>query len=339
MTLLAVKDLHTHFVSRDTDNRVRVAKALNGVSFSLDAGRILGIVGETGAGKSLTAQSVVGLLRPPARIVSGSVAFEGRELTTMSAAELNGMRGGEIAMVVQNPRTSLDPLTRVGDQLVRLHRVHTGGPRAVSQRRALEMMEAVGIPDPVNRARSWPHELSGGMAQRILLAMALMNGPKLLIADEPTTGLDVTVQAQILDLLRDLTAQFNMATMMITHDLGVVAHFCDDIAVMFAGSIVESGPVRDVFTGPEHPYTRNLISATPERFRMGEKRISGGQPPDLYNLPPGCALQSRCAHTTDMCAATVPNIEVAPGHLALCHFAGQLAENEPVKDQTARRRA
>ncbi len=329
MTLLTVEDLHTHFISRDLDNRVRVAKALNGVSFSLRAGRILGIVGETGAGKSLTAQSVVGLLRPPARIVAGSIKFEGRELTTMPPADLNRIRGAEIAMVVQNPRTSLDPLTRVGDQLVRLHQIHTGGSRDASRKRALEMMEAVGIPDPTSRARSWPHELSGGMAQRVLLAMALMNAPKLLIADEPTTGLDVTVQAQILDLLRDLVARFDMATMIITHDLGVVAHFCDDIAVMFAGTIVESGSVGDVFAAPVHPYTRNLINATPERFRMGGAGTLGGQPPDLYNLPPGCALQSRCAFATDRCRQPVPNVEVADGHFGLCHFAGTLEAAPP----------
>lgn len=331
MTLLDVKDLHTHFISRDIDNRVRIAKALNGVSFSLDAGRVLGIVGETGAGKSLTAQSVVGLLRPPARIVAGSVRFEGRELTTMPREELNRIRGAEIAMVVQNPRTSLDPLTRVGDQLVRLHQIHSGGTIAASRHHALEMMEAVGIPDPTSRARSWPHELSGGMAQRVLLAMALMNGPKLLIADEPTTGLDVTVQAQILDLLRDLVARFNMATMIITHDLGVVAHFCDDIAVMFAGSIVESGPVADVFANPVHPYTRNLIAATPEQFHMGKARTLGGQPPDLYNLPPGCPLQSRCAFAADLCRTPVPNKEVSPGHFALCHFAGTLDTAQPTE--------
>lgn len=324
MTLLEVEDLHTHFISRDIDNQVRVAKALNGVSFSLNAGRVLGIVGETGAGKSLTAQSVVGLLRPPARIVAGSVRFEGRELTTLPRDQLNDIRGAEIAMVVQNPRTSLDPLTRVGDQLTRLHQVHSGGSQAASRKRALEMMEAVGIPDPSSRAQSWPHELSGGMAQRVLLAMALMNGPKLLIADEPTTGLDVTVQAQILDLLRDLVAQFNMATLIITHDLGVVAHFCDDIAVMFGGSIVESGPVSNVFDHPQHPYTRNLIGATPEKFRMRQAGSVGGQPPDLYNLPPGCALQSRCAFATDLCRTPVPNKTVAPGHRALCHFAGEL---------------
>ncbi|KMK64899.1 ABC transporter ATP-binding protein [Puniceibacterium sp. IMCC21224] len=330
MTLLVVEDLHTHFISRDIDNRERVAKALNGVSFSLEAGRILGIVGETGAGKSLTAQSVVGLLRPPAKIVSGSVRFDGRELTTMPSAELNRIRGAGIAMVVQNPRTSLDPLTRVGDQLVRLHQIHSRGSREASRKRALEMMEAVGIPDPTSRARSWPHELSGGMAQRVLLAMALMNAPKLLIADEPTTGLDVTVQAQILDLLRDLVTRFDMATMIITHDLGVVAHFCDEIAVMFGGSIVESGPVADVFATPVHPYTRNLIGATPERFQMGGAKALGGQPPDLYNLPPGCALQSRCAYATEICRMSVPNIEVTPGHFGLCHFAGTL-KSEPAE--------
>lgn len=329
MTLLEVEDLHTHFISRDIDNRVRIAKALNGVSFSLQAGRILGIVGETGAGKSLTAQSVVGLLRPPARIVAGSVRFEGRELTTMSPEDLNRIRGAEIAMVVQNPRTSLDPLTRVGDQLVRLHQIHSGGSLEMSRKRALEMMEAVGIPAPESRAKSWPHELSGGMAQRVLLAMALMNGPKLLIADEPTTGLDVTVQAQILDLLRDLVARFNMATMIITHDLGVVAHFCDDIAVMFGGSTVESGPVADVFAAPVHPYTRNLIGATSEQFQKGRARTLGGQPPDLYNLPPGCALQSRCAFATELCRTPVPNKEIAPTHFALCHFAGTLDEMKP----------
>ncbi len=324
MTLLEVDDLHTHFISRDIDNRVRVAKALNGVSFSLEAGRILGIVGETGAGKSLTAQSVVGLLRPPAKIVGGSVRFEGRELTTMAPDALNRLRGHEIAMVVQNPRTSLDPLTRVGDQLVRLHQVHSDAAPAASRQRALEMMQAVGIPDPQSRARAWPHELSGGMAQRVLLAMALMNAPKLLIADEPTTGLDVTVQAQILDLLRDLVARFDMATTIITHDLGVVAHFCDDIAVMFAGSIVESGPVRDVFAHPAHPYTRNLIGATPERFRVGGARLLGGQPPDLYNLPDGCAFRARCGFATDLCRTPVPRTHVSADHVALCHFAGQL---------------
>lgn len=325
MTLLQVRDLQTHFISRNMDNQVRVARALNGVNLSLEAGKVLGIVGETGAGKSLTAQSITGLLRPPARIVGGSIRFDGRELVGMEDEALNRIRGSEIAMVVQNPRSSLDPLTRVGEQLVRLHQVHTGGPIEASRARAIEMMTAVGIPDPQSRAQAWPHELSGGMAQRVLMAMALMNAPKLLIADEPTTGLDVTVQAQILDLLRDLVARFQMATMIITHDLGVVAHFCDDMVVMFAGNVVEAGPVRDVFAAPAHPYTRSLIAATPERLRIGTGMVLGGQPPNLYDLPSGCALQGRCPLARPVCATPVPNRRVGDGHVALCHLAGSEA--------------
>lgn len=331
MSLLKVEGLRTHFISRDIDNRTRIAKALNDVSFELDAGRVLGIVGETGAGKSLTAQSIVGLLRPPARIVGGTVTFDGRDLTAMDDDTLNEVRGAEISMVVQNPRTSLDPLTRIGDQLVRIHQAHSGGPSAASRARALEMMRAVGIPDPESRARAWPHELSGGMAQRVLIAMALMNAPKLLIADEPTTGLDVTVQAQILDLLRDLVARFDMATMIITHDLGVVAHFCDEIVVMFAGTVVERGPVRDVFRDPAHPYTRNLIAATPERLKIGAQVSLGGKPPDLFNLPAGCALRDRCAHAAELCATPPPDIEIGPAHRALCHFANALDTASPVE--------
>ena len=324
MSLLKVEGLHTHFVSRDIDNQVRTARALQDVSFELAPGRTLGIVGETGAGKSLTAQSVTGLLRPPARVVAGKVWFEGQELTGMDPDALNEIRGRDIAMVVQNPRTSLDPLTRIGDQLVRIHQAHRGGPAEASRARALEMMAAVGIPDPEGRARAWPHELSGGMAQRVLIAMALMNAPKLLIADEPTTGLDVTVQAQILDLLRDLVARFDMATMIITHDLGVVAHFCDEVLVMFAGHVVESGPVGEVFARPAHPYTRNLIAATPERLKIGTAGTLGGRPPDLYDLPPGCPMQGRCSFARETCQTPPPDRVLAPGHRALCHFAGAL---------------
>ena len=324
MSLLKVENLRTHFVSRDIDNRIRTAKALNDVSFSLDAGKVLGFVGETGAGKSLTAQSICGLLRPPARIVGGRVVFDGQDLTAMAPEDLNALRGAEIAMVVQNPRTSLDPLTRIGDQLVRIHQAHSGGPRAASRTRAMAMMEAVGIPDPKNRAQSWPHELSGGMAQRVLIAMALMNDPKLLIADEPTTGLDVTVQAQILDLLKDLTERFSMAMIVITHDLGIVAHYSDEVAVMFAGTIVEAGPVSEIFDAPAHPYTRSLIAATPERLKVGGGAKLGGQPPDLYNLPSGCPLRPRCNFARDICASPPPKQDIGAGHYALCHRAADL---------------
>ena len=326
MNLLQVRDLETHFISRDIDNRVRIAHALNGITFDVEEGEILGIVGETGAGKSLPAQSVVGLLRPPARIVGGQVRFEGRDLLTMSEDDLNAIRGNDIAMVVQNPRTSLDPLSRIGDQLIRIRRAHSESSEAEARSRAVEMMTAVGIPDPELRLSAWPHELSGGMAQRVLIAMALMNEPKLLIADEPTTGLDVTVQAQILELLRDLVTRMNMGAIIITHDLGVVAHFCDRMAVMFAGGIVETGTVGDVFENPAHPYTSNLVDATPERLKIGRKAVFGGAPPDLYNLPDGCHHRDRCRFAREECSTPPPLREVGLKHVARCHFAGELPE-------------
>ena len=245
----------------------------------------------------------------------------------MPEDDLNAIRGDQIAMVVQNPRTSLDPLTRIGDQLARIHQTHSGGPISTSRERALEMMEAVGIPDPTNRAKSWPHELSGGMAQRVLIAMALMNNPKLLIADEPTTGLDVTVQAQILDLLKGLTERFGMAMIVITHDLGIVAHYSDEIAVMFAGTIVEAGPVVDVFNNPQHPYTQSLIASTPEKLQIGGSAKLGGQPPDLYNLPSGCPLRTRCSFAQEICATPPPRRQINDTHYSVCHFSGKSPAN------------
>jgi peptide/nickel transport system ATP-binding protein/oligopeptide transport system ATP-binding protein len=247
--------------------------------------------------------------------------FDGKELLSLSEDEINAIRGADIAMVVQNPRSSLDPLTQIGKQLVRVHQTHSGGTILESRQKALDMMRAVGIPDPLGRFNAWPHELSGGMAQRVLIAMALMNEPKLLIADEPTTGLDVTVQAQILDLLEDLVNQFDMACMIITHDLGIVAHYCDQVAVMFAGEIVEQGPTKRVFQTPAHPYTQQLLAATPERLQMGIRSQLGGQPPDLFNLPTGCLSQDRCPKSTKKCETPPPMIGVSSGHLARCHFA------------------
>jgi len=287
MKLLSVEDLHTHFVSRSLDNEVRVARALNGVGFSLERGRILGLVGETGAGKSLTALSIMGLLRPPARIVAGRIDFEGQDLVSLPPERLNALRGDRLALIVQNPRASLDPLARIGDQLARAHRAHRKVDAAAAQRRAVEMLAAVGLPDPERRARAWPHELSGGMAQRVLIAMALINEPKLVIADEPTTGLDVTVQAQILDLIQGMVRARGLGAIVITHDLGVVAHYCDDVAVMYAGGIVEQGATRDVLSRPRHPYTINLVDSTPERLVIGSGRVFGGAPPNLFALPEG----------------------------------------------------
>jgi peptide/nickel transport system ATP-binding protein/oligopeptide transport system ATP-binding protein len=319
VTLLHVEDLHTHFVSRTLDNELRVAKALNGVSFSLEAGRVLGLVGETGAGKSLTATSIMGLLRPPARIVGGRALFQGQDLLAMDEAALNALRGRDIALVVQSPKSSLDPLSRIGDQLIRIRRAHRGGSDAEARQRAVAMLGALGIPDPARRMQAWPHELSGGMAQRVLIALALMNQPRLLIADEPTTGLDVTVQAQILDLLRDLVRRTGIGALIITHDLGVVAHYCDAMAVMYAGAIVESGPVRDIFRRPAHPYTQALIGATPERLRLGAARSLGGPPPDLHALPPGCAYQDRCPQAGADCVIAPRDVALGAGHAARCH--------------------
>ncbi|MEM8855071.1 MAG: ABC transporter ATP-binding protein [Pseudomonadota bacterium] len=326
MTLLAVDGLETHFVSRTLNNEIRTARALNNVSFSVERGEIVGLIGETGAGKSLTAQSVLGLLRAPARVVGGTARFQGRDLLAMPADEMNAQRGAEVALVVQNPRTSLDPLCRIGDQLVRIQRAHRSISKREARQKGVDMLAAVGIPEPERRMRAWPHELSGGMAQRVLIAMALINEPPLLIADEPTTGLDVTVQAQILDLLRSLVMERGLGAVIITHDLGVVAHYCDRMAVMFAGSIVERGTVGDVFAAPSHPYTRALLSATPERLTLGSGATIGGAPPNLYALPEGCHYRDRCDRATDACLAAPLLKEVSPGHHALCHFASELKE-------------
>ena len=322
MSLLAVENLHTHFVSRDLDNRIRVAHALNGVSFAVEAGEILGIVGETGAGKSLTAMSVLGLLKPPARVVGGRALFEGEDLLALPPEALNKLRGNRIALVVQSPKSSLDPLARLGTQLGRLQQAHRKISDAEAEGRAVAMLEAVGIPDPRRRLRAWPHELSGGMAQRVLIAMALVNEPSLLVADEPTTGLDSTVQAQILDLLRSLARQKGIGVVLITHDLGVVAHYCDQVAVMFSGQVMEQGPVARVFAAPMHPYTQALLAATPERLSRGSPHPAWA-PPDLGNLPSGCLYRARCDLAQAVCATTPPWIGAT--HAARCHFAEEHA--------------
>jgi peptide/nickel transport system ATP-binding protein/oligopeptide transport system ATP-binding protein len=318
VSLLAVSNLHTHFVTRDLNNRLRVARALNGVSFTVEQGRIMGLVGETGAGKSLTAMSILGLLKPPARVVDGKAWFEGEDLLALPAERLNRLRGNRIALVVQSPKASLDPLARIGGQLVRLQRAHRGIGEATALARATAMLDSVGIPDAARRLRAWPHELSGGMAQRVLIAMALVNQPALLIADEPTTGLDVTVQAQILDLIRGLSRERGIGVVLITHDLGVVAHYCDTVAVMFSGQVMESGPVEAVFASPEHPYTRALLAATPERLRRGTVHQAWA-PPDLFSLPQGCLYRDRCPDAATVCSNDPP--WRGAEHGARCHFA------------------
>ncbi|MBM3504432.1 MAG: ABC transporter ATP-binding protein [Alphaproteobacteria bacterium] len=319
MSLLEVENLHTHFITRDLGNRIRVATALNGVSFAVGEGEVVGIVGETGAGKSLTAMSVIGLLPPAAKVVAGTARFAGDDLLAMSPATLNRLRGDQITLIVQSPKTSLDPLKRIGDQLVRIQKAHRAVSDDEARRNAVEMLATVGIPDPEQRARAWPHELSGGMAQRVLIAMALVNGPRLLIADEPTTGLDVTVQAQILDLLMELVQARRLAAMIITHDLGIVAHYCHRMAVMFAGRIVEQGKVADIFKRPAHPYTKALIASTPKQIAARGYAKVGGLPPNLYALPSGCHYRDRCPEAEAACTTEPPLVTVRDGQRALCH--------------------
>jgi len=320
MSLLSVENLHVHFVSRGLDNEVRTAKALNGVSFQVGEGEVLGLVGETGAGKSLTALALLGLLRPPAQVVQGRVLFEGQELGVLDLGHGDAVRGKRITLIPQSPKTSLDPLARIGDQLVRMQREHGETSKARATERALSMLAQVQIPDPESRMQAWPHELSGGMAQRMLIAAGLINSPRLVIADEPTTGLDLTVQAEVLDTLRRLVKANGMSAIIITHDLGIVAHYCDRMAVMFAGSIVEEGPVREVFREQRHPYTGSLIASTPKQIaRQGFAQV-GGTPPDLYALPQGCTYRDRCKQAQAVCSTPVPTATFASGHRAFCHF-------------------
>ncbi|WP_422367353.1 ABC transporter ATP-binding protein [Pelagibius sp.] len=320
MTLLTVKGLHTHFVNRRLDGSQAVAKALNGVSFSLERGEVLGIVGESGAGKSLTALSILGLVRPPGRVVAGSACFDGKELIGLADPDLSQLRGRQVGMVVQNSKVSLDPLTRVGDQIARLAVAHRGLPWRVARIEAVRMLEAVGIPAAAERALAWPHELSGGMAQRVMIAMALINAPKLLIADEPTTGLDLTVQAQVLDLIAGEVRSRDLACLLITHDLGVVANYCQTVIVMFAGAVVEGGPVQTVFRRPAHPYTRTLLAAA--RGTVDHSNDIGRRtPPDLFALPEGCLYAERCPLVTNICRRPPPAVLQGAGQEATCHLA------------------
>jgi oligopeptide/dipeptide ABC transporter ATP-binding protein len=318
-SLLEVEDLRVHFASRGLDNQLRVARALNGVSFEVEEGEVMGLVGETGAGKSLTAMALLGLLQPPAVVSAGRIRFEGRALDPVKS----DVRGTRLTMIPQSPHTSLDPLTRVGEQLVRMQREHKKISKADAWRRAGEMLAEVRIPAPEQRLRAWPHELSGGMAQRVLIAMALVNQPRLVIADEPTTGLDVTVQAEVLDTLRELVRSHRMSAIVITHDLGIVAHYCDRVAVMFAGTIVEQGPTPAVFREQRHPYTRALIASTPKRIAERGFGQVGGTPPDLYALPEGCLYRDRCVRAADICVQPPPNMVFPGSHTALCHFAAE----------------
>ncbi len=319
--LLQVKDLATHFV---TARGTRVVRAVNEVSFSLDAGQTLGIVGESGSGKTTLALSLVRLLPPAARIESGEVLFEGEDLLKKSDTAMRRIRGRRIAMILQDPMASLNPLFTIGDQVAEPIRVHEGVERASAWTKARDLLKAVRISAPETRVKEYPHQMSGGMRQRIVGAIAISCEPALLIADEPTTSLDVTIQAQYLNLLRELQRTHHLAMIFITHNLGIVAKMCDRVAVMYAGRIVESGPVRRIFNAPAHPYTEALLSSIP-RLSDPTQRLTAidGQPPDLASPPPGCAFHPRCPKVVERCREDdPPAFTAADGHTARCWLQG-----------------
>ncbi len=299
-------------------------EAVRGVSLSVMPGEVLCLLGESGSGKSVSMRALMRLLPPQARI-SGGVRVEGREVTTLSGKALRGLRGGTVAMVFQEPMTALDPVYTVGQQIIESVRQHRGGTRAAARTRALEVLELVRVPDAARRLDAYPHELSGGLRQRVVIAMALSCRPRLLLADEPTTALDATVQIQILVLLRSLQRELGMGMVLVTHDLGVAAEVADRVAVMYAGQIVEQGPVREVLRHPAHPYTQGLLASV-VRADGAETPGIPGAPPDLRRPPPGCAFAPRCPAAIQACTAAIPAEQaLAPGRMARCIRVGELA--------------
>lgn len=323
--LLDVRDLHVEFRTRDG-----VAKAVNGVDYSVRAGETLAVLGESGSGKSVTAQAIMGILdSPPGYITGGQILFKGRDLLGLGTEERRKVRGAQMAMIFQDALSSLNPVHSVGAQLGEMYRVHQGASRKDAKAKAIELMERVRIPAAKERVGDYPHQFSGGMRQRIMIAMALALEPDLIIADEPTTALDVTVQAQVMDLLAELQAEYHMGLILITHDLGVVADVADKIAVMYAGRIVETAPVHDLYAKPAHPYTRGLLDSIPRLDQKGQELYAiKGLPPNLLRIPPGCAFNPRCPRAQDICRTTVPALfEVTdeagtplPGRASACHF-------------------
>ena len=319
MALLEIEDLRVRFQTRDG-----VVRAVEGVSFSLDRGRTLGIVGESGSGKSVTALSVMGLSRLPNATVEGRVLFDGVDLLSLPVEELTHYRGKRIGMIFQDPMSSLHPLYKVGWQIVEAIRAHEDVSKSVARQRARDALAEVGIPSPSERLDSYPHELSGGMRQRVMIAMALVLDPDVLIADEPTTALDVTVQVQILDLVRRLQEERGTAVLLITHDLGVVAETADEVGVMYAGRVVELGPMETILGAPEHPYTWGLIESLPRlgAARSGRLHPIAGQPPSLIHVPSGCPFHPRCPHAFAVCTEVEPPLlPSGPGHVVACHLA------------------
>ncbi|MFD7508421.1 ABC transporter ATP-binding protein [Streptomyces sp. NPDC059853] len=316
--LLEVQDLHVEFTTRDG-----LVNAVNGVSYAVDAGQTLAVLGESGSGKSVTAQAIMGILdSPPGRISKGKILFQGEDLLTMGREDRRRIRGEKMAMIFQDALSSLNPVLPVGYQLGEMFRVHRGASRKESKAAAIELMERVRIPAARERVGDYPHQFSGGMRQRIMIAMALALEPDLIIADEPTTALDVTVQAQVMDLLSELQQEYRMGLILITHDLGVVADAADVIAVMYAGKIVEHAPVDALYKRPAHPYTKGLLESIPRLDRKGQDLYAiKGLPPNLARIPPGCSFHPRCPIARGRCTVDVPPLyEVAPDRSSACHY-------------------
>jgi len=317
--LLEVRNLKTYFYTEDG-----TVKAVDGVDLVIYPGEVLGIVGESGCGKSVTSLSIMRLIGQPGKILEGEILYEGKDLLKLSETEMKSMRGNRISMIFQQPQTSLNPVFRVGDQIGEVLNIHKDFGKDAAHKRTIELLKQVGIPDPERRASAFPHELSGGMAQRVMIAMALACVPDLLIADEPTTALDVTIQAQILDLMRNLRTQLGSAVILITHDLGVIAEMADNVAVMYAGQIVEQTSVHDLFKEPLHPYTIGLIGSTPVLGKIREKLdVIPGTVPNLVNLPVGCRFAPRCHarvnHNLSVCTEKEPDlIQIGEGHKIRC---------------------
>lgn len=314
--LLEIKDEKLSFFTPAGE-----VKALNGVSFSMNEGEVLGIVGESGSGKSVTAYSIMGLTAYPGKLIGGTIYFNGHQIEKMSEKEMRKIRGNEVSIIFQDPMTSLNPVYTIGNQITEVIRLHTGKSKKEAYDRAKELLELVGINEPTKRLKQYPHELSGGMRQRVMIAIALACEPKLLIADEPTTALDVTIQAQILELMQELRQKLGMSIIMITHDLGVVASMCERIAVMYAGHIVEYGTADEIFYEPKHEYTKGLINSIPKLSAQEIERLVPieGQPVDLLNPPAGCPFAPRCANCMKICLREMPpKTELSDTHYSHC---------------------
>jgi oligopeptide/dipeptide ABC transporter ATP-binding protein len=325
-TLLSVKNLKTHFYSSG-----RTIRALDGVSFDIEEGAVFGLVGETGCGKSVTALSILRLIPyPPGKIVGGEIHFRGKNILGLSEEEVRSVRGKEISMIFQEPMTSLNPVFRIGDQMMEVIMLHQGLRKSQAFEKAVKMLELVNMPEARKVMKQFPHQLSGGMRQRAMIAMELSCRPFLLIADEPTTALDVTIQAQILRLIMEMKKEFHTSILLITHDLGVIAEMCDRVAVMYAGSIVEQAPVEEIFEDPKHPYTKGLWGAIP---RIDEEKESlaviPGMVPDLSQLPGGCKFNPRCSFRFDPCDRIIPPLfQASPGHFVACFLYGEEKTSE-----------